>query len=140
MSFPYKSIPIVDKNGIAIKIIEKTIIPVILIASHKIAKYPVDCLVDSGADINLFPASWGESIGLKIRKGTEVKIWGIGTSFVLAYKHTVKLVLGNSKIQLETDVYFSFDQTIPLLGRDGFFNKFKSITFDEVECQLTITQ
>ncbi|MBI2017887.1 hypothetical protein HYS92_02445 [Candidatus Daviesbacteria bacterium] len=37
--------------------------------------------------------------------------------------------LGNKSY--ETDADFSVKQNIPILGRDGFFNLFKSIKFDE---------
>lgn len=108
------------------------LIPIRLSYKHKFGKVAVDCLIDSGADINLFPADWGESVGINIKKGPRQMINGIGAIGVESFVHVVKIYLG-SDIIFVTKANFSYSQEIPLLGRDGFFNHFKRVSFFEKE-------
>lgn len=86
-------------------------------------------LVDSGASVNLFPARFGEQVGINIKKGKLVKLFGIGDKVISAYRHKIKLHFGLKVFEINTD--FSFEQNLPLLGRDGFFNLFQKVIFDE---------
>ncbi len=96
---------------------------------HKISRGLVNCLLDSGSDRNLFPAGWGESVDINIKKGKELSILGIGGIEIKAYRHKVKLYVGDYSFESEVD--FSFAQNKPLLGRDGFFNQFEEIVFNQ---------
>lgn len=106
------------------------LIPIRLSFKHKLGKVAVDCLTDSGADINLFPADWGESVGINIKKGGKQIINGIGAIGVESFVHEVKIYLG-ADISFITKANFSYSQEIPLLGRTGFFNHFKRVSFFE---------
>src|SRR4030042_1923379 len=92
-------------------------------------KILVDCLFDTGADRNLFPAAWGRSLGLKIEKGELVKTMGIGGKEIKAYTHKVVLFVQGHKIITEAD--FTDENNTPLLGRDGFMDKFEDIVINE---------
>lgn len=96
---------------------------------HKIISYPFDALVDSGSDRNLFPLYFATYLGIKFKKNTSKKIFGIGENYIEAYTSTINIWLGTLKY--ETNADFSPQQKDPLLGRDGFFNLFKSIKFNE---------
>lgn len=106
-------------------------IPIRLSFGHTVARFLIDCLVDSGSDINLFPAGWGEAIGINIKKGKLHPIYGIGGIQIDSYIHKVKLYIGTRSFS--TNANFSYEQTTPLLGRDGFFNHFKEVHFNEKE-------
>lgn len=110
------------------------IIPILLGANHKIYHSTINCFVDSGAVYNLMPASIGESLGLNIKKGEKHIHMGIGDIGIVAYSHLVILYLQSYKIK--TDVHFSFDHKIPLLGRTGIFKYFKTVTFNEKELHI----
>lgn len=97
-------------------------------SGHKFS-VPFHALVDSGASVNLFPAHFGEQVGINIKSGKRTKLLGIGNKVVFAYSHKIKLYLEVKAF--ETSVAFSFEQNLPLLGRDGFFNLFQKIIFDE---------
>ncbi len=112
-----------------ISFIYRPYIPIRLSSSHQLSKYPVLCLVDSGADKNLFPSGWAESVGIKIKSGKLKEHIGIGGVSVLAYRHTIRLYVGSYGFTTEAD--FSDQQQLPLLGREGFFNFFKKVSFDE---------
>ena len=86
-------------------------------------------LVDSGSDRNLFPASWGEAVGINIKSGKRCSIYGIGNAELTAYTHEVDLHLGRETFR--TTIDFSYEQGMPLLGRQGFFDLFKQVEFRE---------
>lgn len=97
--------------------------------NHKIDKFPTVCLLDSGADRNLFPSQWGQVLGINIYKGVERTHTGIGGTKLTSYTHNVGLYFGSYLFQTEVD--FSDIQIFSLPGRVGFFKYFKSIVFDE---------
>lgn len=89
-----------------------------------------DALVDSGSDRNLFPMYFASKIGLNLSKHKPRKVYGIG-GHVISFTARINLWIGSSRYETEAD--FSSGQQMPLLGRNGFFNLFKSIKFDEKE-------
>lgn len=86
-------------------------------------------LVDSGSTRVLLPGALGIQIGINILGGKPVKISGIGYREITAYTHKINIHLG--LITFETEADFSFEEGIPLLGRNGFFNLFQKVIFDE---------
>lgn len=68
-------------------------------------------------------------IGIDFRKIKPNKVYGIGQDYIQVYPAKINIWLGSNKYEVEAD--FSDKQNIPILGRDGFFNLFKSIKFDE---------
>ncbi|MBI2028129.1 MAG: hypothetical protein HYT07_00835 [Candidatus Levybacteria bacterium] len=109
--------------------IYRPLVDVRLSYKHNFGKNIISCLLDSGADKNLFPASWGESVGINIKKGESVRHYGIGANDLIAYRHKVMLYIGSFSFEAYSD--FSFEQSFPLLGREGFFKYFKEIVFNE---------
>ena len=118
-----------NNNNQVTGIVDRPYIPLLLKYKHKISNTPVNCLLDSGSDCNLFPASWAAVVGINVRNGVKKRIRGIGGSEVIAYTHKVELIY-DKELRLYTDVDFSSQQNIPLLGREGFFDKFDEISFD----------
>ncbi|MBI2196824.1 hypothetical protein HYU45_04440 [Candidatus Daviesbacteria bacterium] len=88
-----------------------------------------DAVIDSGSDRNLFPMMLARYIGIEFGKIKSNKVYGIGQGYIQVYPAKINIWLGNNKY--ETDADFSDNQSIPILGRNGFFNLFKSIKFDE---------
>lgn len=129
-SFKFDYFPFIHKDPATGKehTVLRPVVPVFLLHAHTIAKRRIYCLIDSGSDRNLFPAQWGEMVGIKINKGKVRKIGGIGNLPPIdAYTHTISLIVGTYKFQTEAD--FSYSQTIPLVGREGFFEHFEEIRF-----------
>lgn len=128
ISFSYERYPKTDpKSG---KIIGEKFYPIVVIKleyGHQITR-PFRALVDSGSDRNLFPAHIGESIGMSFRKIKPVTIKGIGKGETQAYTKKVKLIIDTN--EYDTEVDFSYDQQMPLLGREGFFDLFERISFN----------
>ncbi len=111
-------------------------VPIRISIDHKMFPYKIDCLLDSGADYNLFPADIGISIGINIKKGEKVEHIGIGNVGIMAYRHPIKIFLDG--YNFKTEAHFSFDHKIPLLGRDGFFKYFHEIVFNEKAKKLNL--
>ncbi|MEK6898887.1 MAG: aspartyl protease family protein [Nanoarchaeota archaeon] len=133
LSFKYKSIQ--RPNGIGVK---SPVIPVVLSGNGSI-KQEFVALIDSGADLSVIPEDVAELLNLNLKKTIE-KSRGIGgevdvknTEMNLSIKKghesytfsiPVQVVLGDSKIP-------------PLLGRRGFFDKFR-ITFDQANFSISL--
>lgn len=112
------------------------IIPIKISINHKMYPNTVNSLLDSGADFNLMPAAIGEYVGLAIKKGKKVTHMGIGNVGIIAYAHPVKIFIQG--YSFKTDIHFSYDHRIPLLGRYGFFKYFKKVVFNEKKLQVEL--
>lgn len=135
ISFSYVPYSIKDPNtGVYLGEIFRPIIA-INISFGGVISHTFDALVDSGSDTNLFPARLGEYIGINFKNNFKI-VYGIGGVKVKAYTKKIKLHLLNFSFDTEAD--FSYEQQIPLLGRNGFFTLFKSINFKEEERFLDI--
>ena len=117
-SFTYFPFPFRDPKDYKIKEVFRPTVP-IKIGFGKKVSFAFQALVDSGSDRNLFPASIGEITGLNIRKGVKLEIMGIGRVKIISFTHEVTLYIEKCTFDVEID--FSYDQEVPLLGRNGFF-------------------
>lgn len=134
ISYDYIPIPHILNNKLIA--IYSPIVSIRLSAHHKMYPYSIRCLLDSGADFNLLPADIGESLGLSIKRGNKIEHIGIGNVGIIAYSHPVKLFI--NAYSFKTEVHFSYDHRIPLLGRYGFFKYFKKIIFNEKSLKLDL--
>ena len=93
----------------------------------------VKVIVDSGAVVSLFKYSFGEFLGLDVKKGKLIELGGIGKGKLKAYLHKLKLKIGDFEIY--ADVAFAENDLPPnLLGRISIFDDFE-IRFKNVEMQ-----
>ncbi len=104
-------------------------IPIRISTDQGIVSKPFDALVDSGSDRNLFPLYFATYLGIQFKMIKPKKIYGIGENYIEAYAAEINIWLGDKKYKTSAD--FSPQQKAPILGRNGFFNLFKSIKFDE---------
>ncbi|MEX2007219.1 MAG: retropepsin-like aspartic protease [Candidatus Levyibacteriota bacterium] len=88
----------------------------------------IKALVDSGADNNVFPASFATEVGIDYKKGEPRDILGVGGIGGRTYAVFCRIQLENKKI--DTMIQFGESIQMPLLGREGFFNYFDYIKFD----------
>lgn len=101
------------------------IIPIRLINKKDKDKYiDFKAMIDSGANTNIFPAEFGQAVGLNIINDKIEKIRGIEGHPFNTYLHDIILEIGGW--QYKTYVCFTFATIFcPVLGRDGFFNLFE---------------
>ncbi|MDI6795046.1 MAG: retropepsin-like aspartic protease [bacterium] len=107
-------------------------IPVILISPETTLKRYF--LVDSGADMTLFPKGVGEKLGFKIREGEEIKsISGVSGSLPVVHRR-IKLRIG--EFEFDAPVAWALEEEVPLLlGREVVFDKF-DIEFRQAERKI----
>ena len=127
----YSYVPQVYQDSKSQKFIQTylPLIPIKLANIHKQISPQFDALLDSGSDRNLFPMPLAKYLGIDFGKSKPNRVYEIGKGYINAYSTKITLWLGTKRYQTEAD--FSVQQNIPILGRNGFFNLFKSIKFDE---------
>lgn len=81
-------------------------------------------LIDSGADVSIFPKSVGDAISLNIENEKILKIKGIGGQQIDTYLHKIIFEVGGWKLP-SFACFASVETTFPILGRDGFFSLFE---------------
>ena len=96
-------------------------------------------IIDSGADTCVFPALFGEKIGIPVRDGKPLDTKGIGSD--TAYYHMIKVC-----VELNCEIFrfecwagfmYSLDTVGKgLLGRHGFFELFRSVSFNKEHVEL----
>ena len=101
------------------------VIPVSLIYQGK--RRTVGALIDSGADLCLFHASIGRSLGIDVENGRLELFKSLGPDTIPCYVHTVSLGLkGESNVDIEVGFMMSdFLADGGLLGQKGFFDHFQ---------------
>lgn len=92
--------------------------------------YPIDCLIDSGADTIILPTGLAHYFKVNYKKGHETEFivadGGLTRMFEVPYeKHQIDIFVDD--VRISEKVHFSQGQKMPLLGQD-FFKYFK-ITF-----------
>ncbi len=122
--FPYPHLD--PSTGKEIEVFRPTV-PIQISYKDKVTT-SFQALIDSGSDRNLFPAEIGELVGLDIKKGETRPIHGIGGVKISSFTHEITLYI--EKCKFVTMVDFSYEQQVPLLGREGFFSLFKRVDFN----------
>lgn len=89
-------------------------------------------VIDSGADTCMFPAQFGEAVGIPVRDGKQQATSGIGSD--VAFYHSVKVYVEIQGQIWNFDCWAGFMYSLDrlgkgLLGRHGFFQLFESVDF-----------
>lgn len=93
-------------------------------------------LVDSGATISIFGAETAEELGLKIEKGEEVYLGGIGGR-IKGYIHKIKIEAAGRKFACPIVFSREYLVSFNLIGRQDFFRNFR-IIFEEKKNYLKL--
>ena len=80
-------------------------------------------LLDSGADVCLFPSEVGESLGIAVEEGERGSITGIGETAYPTFAHSLVIIIG--PYQRKIRAWFCDAVPTPLLGQRGFFEHFE---------------
>jgi len=96
-------------------------------------------LVDSGADDCIFPASFGEQLGLELQSGRQYSFGGVGSESQEAYFFEIEMeVVGVGRCTISAGFSRSLDRRgHALLGQNGFFEQF-SVRFDHKKAIFTV--
>lgn len=86
------------------------------------------CLVDSGADVCLFPSSIGRLVGIDVESGRKGEIGGIAEQPIAVYYHSLRLIVkGLSGVDVEAGFTDSKGVRTGILGQKGFFDNYKIV-------------
>lgn len=131
---PYRKIQIPARGNTLAKTIYAPILKTSLFYKNN-ERFDFDCIIDSGADFCVFPANLGELAGLDVFGGNNLVTFGIGGKEML-YFHNVKVevIIKDEPWIFECRAGFSTklnSKGIGFLGRDGFFDLFQEVTFNQ---------
>lgn len=76
----------------------RPIIPITLHYHNQSVTY--EALVDSGADMSMFPAQIGELLGIDIKSGQKGELQGVVGQSVAAYYHDIDIEIGGNKTRI----------------------------------------
>jgi len=126
----------------------RPVIPIKVWHEQKSVRY--EALVDSGADISMFHAELAEVLGINLKQGKEISLYGIGHGQSKGYVHDIEIEIGGWRVPCFAAFCSDLIRPDPLnpgrkqglhygiLGQDGFFDKFV-VKFDRKVEQLEIT-
>ncbi len=89
--------------------------------------FPVEVLLDTGADFCIFSGEIGEALGIDLKSGIIHEIVGVGGTTTRGYIHKIGLEIPGFAI-FNSWGFFSDDlndMNHAILGQQGFFEKFK---------------
>lgn len=132
--FPYIAQPYMDTTGKLVREYR----PYVLVSLSKWRRQTLQfpAIVDSGADFNLFPARLLDILGTELQSGQKRYVYGVGDHKVTTFTHRLNMTINDHTFKTQID--FSNDQHVPLLGREGFFDKFQEITFHQKKKFITL--
>lgn len=118
---------------------KKPIIPIELTVGGE--SIPCDALIDSGADVSIFPADIGEQLGIDIRSGERGFSSGMSNATLdETFLRHVTLKIGN--LYYPTIAGFSYAPTrfhYGILGQRGFFDLFM-VKFDLAHEEIELVE
>jgi hypothetical protein len=104
--------------------------PVIPLAIHyKKKRVEVYALVDSGATTSIFRPEVAEQLGIKIEKGKELYLTGVGGR-IKGFLHKLEIEVGGKEFACPIIFSYEFTISFSVLGGEEFFRRFQ-IIFDE---------
>lgn len=88
-------------------------------------------LIDSGATVSGMPKHVASLLGVNLKKGKPIRVFGVHGTSVRAWRHNIPVRIGNNVLGLP--VAFLDDEHAPrVLGREGIFDQF-TVTFMEAK-------
>lgn len=98
-------------------------------------------LIDSGADLCIFPGEIGEFLGLDVTSGRKEMISGVVEGEKREYfLHKVELKVGGWPYEAEVGFMPELSRLgYGLLGQRGFFDQFKSVKFEKPKDTIELT-
>ena len=117
-NFPYLKTP--KFKGVGGDWRKRPLIPVTI--RHKGITVSYLALVDSGADLCVFPAQIGELLGIDIKSGTSGALSGVIGKSGKIYYHDIVVEIGGNSTQVNAGFSYSKKIQCGFLGQKGIFN------------------
>jgi hypothetical protein len=80
-------------------------------------------VVDSGATVSALLKSDAITLGIDMKNGERVNIFGIGTKGIAGWRHELPVRFGKNTMKIPV-VFLNTDAVPRVLGRDGIFERF----------------
>lgn len=114
----------------------RPLIPIELKHGGQSVRY--EALVDSGADICIFPGDIGRAIGLDIAAGEPFVLGGVTREQRTGYFHKVTFTIGKHSYMVKVGFMDTMrEDAFGMLGQKGFFDRF-AIKFDYAERKVVL--
>ncbi len=106
------------------RIVPGIIRPIIPITLRYKQNSPIsyEALVDSGADLCIFPAQIGKLLGIDIKSGTPGQLSGVIGKSGRIYYHDIVVEIGGNSTQVNAGFSYSKKIQCGFLGQKGIFN------------------
>jgi hypothetical protein len=96
-----------------------------------------EVLVDSGADLCLFDAEVGESIGIAIEQGERRVFAGVNADLQTAYVHPITINISGWNYNIHAGFVRNFAPVYGIVGQHGFFHLFSvKFTYQKEEIEI----
>lgn len=105
----------------------RPVIPIKVSSSSNTEGFGYEVLVDSGADLCIFHAEIGETLGINVKKGKPQEVFGIGGKASIYYLHKVNIIVGGWSYEIEAGFMPSVAGNVMqygVVGQRGFFDLF----------------
>ena len=136
--FYYTKLPILDSRGKKVGEVARPIIEIIIKYGHSEMLGPIAALIDSGADYNLFPSYMCQSLGINLKSGQKSSVRGVSGDKIITYRHLdIRIFVEGDSFSTFID-FSDFYNEIPILGQQGFFDKFKSVNFSRSKEEIIL--
>jgi len=98
-----------------------------------------EAFVDSGADFSIFHSGWINYLGLSLRKGISKRIQVGDGDYIHAFLFQVDVIFYGWTFKAPITFSEHLGPGFNLLGRKGFFNRFR-FCFDDKHYRLSVTR
>jgi hypothetical protein len=137
MKFRYQKLPLLGHDPRR-PLVARPLLPIILVGKNHRTPTPYYALLDSGADRCIFPAELASHVGIAaIETGARESAVGIGSQRVDVYYHQLSIEIVGDPRDLPTEVGFSREIRLPILGR-SFFRHFRVVAFAELKEEVEL--
>ncbi len=139
---PYTEIPLPAAGTIPARTVYSPMVGTTIEFNNQILPFHFLSVIDSGADHCVFPATYGERLGINIDSGIHMPAHGVGGADNW-YFHNLKVwvAIEGQVWHWECSAAFSRGTDnlgIGLLGRMGFFELFEAVSFDQRNRRVTL--
>ena len=123
------------------RLLDNNLRPAVRIKFNPSDTQSILCLLDSGADFSTFPVSIGKKIGINFKDEDPIdppsqisgkikcKCYKVATSFYVSWQsESISLYI----------IWVDSNKVYPVLGRIGFFDKFKEVVFCEEDKKIIL--
>jgi hypothetical protein len=116
----------------------RPVIPVVL--EYKGNSIGYEVLVDSGADMSIFPSYVGEYIGIDIESGEKRQMSGVTGQSEPFYVHKLTIKVGGWPYEIEAGFAKTFARnSYGIVGQEGFFDIFV-VKFDLLKEEIELKE